>query len=152
MTSGANGESVSVFSRDRHAYQRYGRNKVIATLVTFAVVWVAVKWVYPGVGDAISGLALRTPGLAFRERLTGEPVQTTAVVEVVLADSTDAEGVLVRHRLRTMKDHPFTLLEASPGMGAGVGDTVRVRGVYVWDLTGGSVDVRIEGAWLKDFP
>ena len=138
-----------IFPRGGKAMARYGRRKVAAILVTFTVVWGYLNCVAPDRRDALRGVGTRTPGAAFRERLSGEPVQALAVVEELMVDSLSVSGeTFPRARLRTTAGHPFTLLLASTRAALpSPGDTVRVRGRYDWGLKGGTVTVTKDG-WL----
>jgi len=142
-----------ILPRGRAARQRYGRNKVVAALVTFAVLWIWLTYFAPDWRDALAGFGTRTPAYAFRERLSGVTVQTRAVVEEVLPDSSAAgPRPLRRARLRTLDGHPFTLQEATDEpLPLAPGDTVVVRGLYDWGLRGGAVTVTDEG-WLRPSP
>ncbi len=130
--------------------QRYGRSKVVAILVTFAVVWVWLKWFAPDWRDTLQAFGTRTPEVAFRERRSGAWVQAEAKVENALPDSADAAGTMFhRARLRSADGHPFTLLHTEDAKHAPAeGDSVRVRGVYDWDLKGGAVTVTDDG-WVR---
>lgn len=139
-----------LFPRSNKALYRYGRHKVVAILVTFVVVWSWLNWFAPDLRDTLRGFGIRTPGAAFRERLSGEVVQARAVVEDVLADSVSADGVTFRRaRLRSVAGHPFLLLHSEPtDPVAAPGDTVRVRGIYEWGLRGGTVSTS-ESGWVR---
>jgi hypothetical protein len=134
-----------IFPRTRSAQRRYQRNKVVAIAVTFALGWVAWK-VLPG--DVLPArwkpFPPPTPESAFRDRASGVEVETSAVVEAALPDSTDplSAARLRRWKLRSAAGHPFVLI-AEPGAlpSPALGDTLLVRGAYRWDNTGGSVRV-----------
>lgn len=130
--------------------QRYGRSKVIAALVTFFVLWAWLKWFAPDWKDNLQGFGTRPPDVAFRERKSGFWVQTEANVEAVLPDSADGAGATFhRARLRSTAGHPFTLMHRLEGERAPAeGDSVRVRGVYDFDLKGGAVTVTKDG-WVR---
>jgi hypothetical protein len=130
--------------------QRYGKRKVVAAAVTFAVLWAWLTWFAPDWKDNLQGFGTRPPDVAFRERKSGAWVQTAAKVESALPDSADAAGtVFHRARLRSVAGHPFTLLHTEDGKHAPAeGDSVRVRGVYEWDLKGGAVVVTKDG-WVR---
>ena len=130
--------------------QRYGRSKVIAILVTFAVVWAWLTWFAPDWKENLQGFGTRTPDVAFRERRDGVWVQARATVEAPLPDSADAAGTMFRRaRVRAADGHPFTLMHRErPAKAPAPGDSVHVRGVYDWDLKGGVVIVTDEG-WVR---
>ena len=131
------------------APRRYHRNKAFFALGTFLVVYALLRWLAPDLRDDLQGFALRTPGNAFRERRSGDLVQARARVEEALRDSTGADGDIVsRWRVRSLKDHPFTVLVRPGDFVAQPGDTVRVRGFYDWDTKGGVVNTLEEG-WVK---
>lgn len=129
--------------------RRYGRNKVVAAVVTFVVLWIWLKFFAPDWRDTLAGFGTRTPGYAFRERLSGVVVQSRAVVEEMLPDSSVAGSEpLRRAKLRAPDGHPFTLQRAADKpLPLSPGDTVRVRGIYDWGLRGGAVTITKEG-WL----
>ncbi len=129
--------------------RRYHRNKAFFALGTFLVVYALLRWFAPDLRDDLQGFALRTPGNAFRERRSGDLVQARARVEEALRDSTGADGDIVsRWRVRSLADHPFTVLVRPGDFAALPGDTVRVRGFYDWDTKGGVVNTLEEG-WVK---
>jgi hypothetical protein len=135
--------------RSGRASATYHRRKLIFAAVTFVVVWLGIRWFAPDLQERLRALGTRTPGGAFRDRISGEAVETRAVVEDALGDSTDAAGeVIARWRMRSLADHPFTLLARKGEFGGAAGDTVRVRGIYVWDTRGGVVSGLDEG-WIR---
>ena len=75
---------MAIFPRTRKQQARYGRHKVVAAGITFALVWFGLKWLAPDARDALEGLGTVKPGDAFRERTSGETVQARVVVEAVL--------------------------------------------------------------------
>lgn len=121
--------------------ERYGRHKVVAILVTFAVGWAAIKLFAPGLEGSFAWFGAWTPKRAFEQRASHVPVRATGVLESRLPDTTLAAGVAVRWRARGADGHPFTWLQdpAVPALRAAAGDTVRARGEYVWDPRGGAV-------------
>ncbi len=140
-----------IFPRGRRATQRYGRNKVIAILVTFAIFWIYLKVFVPQ-GVILTKLGWdtgpTTPQKAFDERWSGVVVVADGSVETVLADSTVAgretpTGAIVwkRSKIRTVDDHPVVLLhDETEGAGRlAVGDEVSFAGVFRWTTGGGIV-------------
>jgi len=124
--------------------RRYGRHKAIAILVTFAAVWIVVRFLLPdrAIVDKLEKWANPLPGPeeAFRERLSGVLVEAPAVIEKVLPDTTLSVGAGPTQRFvaRTPAGHPFTVfrdLAAAPSLA--VGDTLTLRGTYAWDPRGG---------------
>lgn len=138
-----------IIPRGKQDLARYGRHKVVAALVTFAVAWIVVQWVAPGIRDALEGIALRTPDHCFRERRSGDIVQTRILVEEALPDSTTADGTTLRAwKVRSLGGHPFVVLDREPSLDpAAPTDTLRVRGLYDWNSRGGTV--RVDGnGWI----
>lgn len=132
-----------IFPRGAAGRQRYHRHKVIAVLVTFAVLWGAVKLLPRGTLFGRLDSTRPTPAEAFRERRSGATVHAVAVVEKALSDSLVPGSFrgLRRWRMRSTDGHPFTLLQDPGGRPASAapGDTLTVTGVYRWDTTGGIV-------------
>ena len=132
-----------IFPRTRSARRRYQRNKIIAIAVTFVLGWIAWKALPGGVLPARwKPFPPATPDSAFRDRASGVPVETAAVVEAALPDSTDPVSAarLRRWKLRTVTGHPFVLIaEPSDLAPPSPGDTLQIRGTYRWDNTGGCV-------------
>jgi hypothetical protein len=138
-----------IFPRTRGAQRRYQRNKVIAVVVTFALGWIAWK-VLPGnvLPPRWTPGPPPTPDTAFRDRASDVTVETAAVVEAALPDSTDPVSAvrLQRWRLRTVTGHPFVLLAEPYSMPRPTpGDTLQVAGTYRWDNTGGTVRALASG-------
>jgi subtilisin family serine protease len=140
-----------IFPRGRKALQRYGRNKVIAILVTFAVLWIYLK-VFAPRGLLLSRLdwepRVVTPGKAWDERWSNVVVGADGVVEAVFSDSVLASAggaaalVLRRTKVRTVEGHPVIVLHDAGAVGPGrpdVGDSVSVKGMYDWSTGGGVV-------------
>ena len=131
----------------RSASSRYGRHKVIAALVTFAVLWIVLKVLFPD--GALEGIlrgmvrSTPTPEKLFAERTSDVALETIGVVEAVLADSLlpGAErATLQRVRFRSDSGHPLTLvhdLAVAPRVALAAGDSVSVRGRYLWTTGGG---------------
>lgn len=121
--------------------ERYGRHKAIAILVTFALGWTAVKILAPEWQGSLPWAFAKTPKRAFEERASGVPVQARGVIEAAAPDTVLQGDVAPRWRARTRDGHPFTWL-AVPGSappGVAPGDSLLVRGRYVWDPAGGTV-------------
>jgi hypothetical protein len=134
-----------IFPRTRSARRRYQRHKIIAIAVTFALGWIAWK-VLPGnvLPARWKPFPPATPESAFRDRASGVTVETGAVVEAALPDSTDPVSAvrLRRWRLRSVAGHPFVLIAGPEDFPSPFpGDTLQVRGTYRWDNTGGTVRV-----------
>jgi hypothetical protein len=148
-----------IFPRTPRARQRYGRNKVIAVLVTFAVVYGTIKFVLPR-GDFLArfqpGPRVIEPATAWEERWSGVVVGATGAVEAVLPDSLPGGGAaagapgatdaldtparLARVRFRTEDDHPLVLLYDPAGAGPlNQGEVVSFLGLYKWTTGGGVV-------------
>ncbi len=121
--------------------ERYGRHKAIAILVTFALGWAAVKILAPEWQGSLPWAFAKTPKRAFDERASGVPVQAHGVIEAAAPDTLLSGEPAARWRARATDGHPFTWLPV-PGSappGAAVGDSLHVRGRYVWDPAGGTV-------------
>lgn len=139
-----------IFPRTRSARQRYGRNKVIAILVTFAVLMIYLKVFVPK-GVVLSKLDWEPRRLSPREawdaRSSNVIVFAAGEVEEVLTDSLRTEGksaipyALARTKVRTGSDHPVVLLydPGEAGRALGAGEAITFRGVYRWTTTGGIV-------------
>ena len=140
-----------LFPRSRRSMQRYGRNKVIAILVTFAVFWIYVKVFVPQ-GVVLTKLGWDSgptaPHKAFEKRWSGVVVAAEGRVEVVLPDSvvappeTPTGSVLwKRSKIRTVDDHPVVVLydEADTGGILAAGDEISVAGVFDWTTGGGII-------------
>ena len=137
-----------ILPRGRGQSARYGRHKVVAALVTFAVVWIWLKWFAPDVRESLEAFGVRTPEHCFREKVSGELVQARVTVEETLPDSAVAGTPLGRWRVRSDDGHPFLLLAEGPLPGA-PSDTLRLRGRYDWDPRGGTVRVLEEDGWIR---
>jgi hypothetical protein len=121
--------------------ERYGRHKAIAILVTFALGWLAIRLWAPEWKGSLPWAFADSPRRAFEERRSDIPVRAFGVVEAPLPDSSLGGGAAVRWRARTRDGHPFTWLQdpAAPPVSAAPGDSLLLRGRYVWDSTGGTV-------------
>ena len=121
--------------------ERYGRHKAIAILVTFALAWLAIKVWAPEWKGSLPWAFADSPRRAFEERRSDVPVRAFGVLEAALPDSAVAGGMAVRWRARSRDGHPFTWLQ-DPGaapVSAAPGDSLMLRGRYVWDSTGGTI-------------
>ncbi len=141
-----------IFPRTPKARRRYGRNKVLAIIITFAIFFTYIKVFVPK-GVILSKLNWEprraTPARAFEERWSGVIVAASGSVEAAMADSvrageaTDeaAAPPLARSRVRTGDDHPIVLLydATEAGFRLDRGDLVDFRGVYSWSTGGGFV-------------
>ncbi len=126
---------------DAAARERYGRHKAIAILVTFVLGLAAVRILAPEWQGSLPWAFAKSPKRAFDERASNIPVQAHGVIEAAAPDTLLAGGRAPRWRVRTADGHPFTWL-AVPGTappGAAAGDSLHVRGRYVWDPAGGTV-------------
>lgn len=121
--------------------ERYGRHKAIAILVTFALGWGAVKILAPEWQGSLPWAFAKSPKRAFDERASDVPVQAHGVIEAAAPDTMLAGDAAPRWRARTTTGHPFTWLPAPGSAPAGVaaGDSLHVRGRYVWDPSGGTI-------------
>ena len=139
-----------IFPRTRRARQRYGRNKVIAILVTFAVVWGFLRYVLPR-GDFLRRFERApqslTPSVAWKQRRSGVVVGATGAVQAVLPDSVKAQADgdgperMARVRFLTEAGHPLVLLydPVEGGETLEEGETVTFLGVFQWSTGGGVV-------------
>ena len=140
-----------IFPRSRQSMRRYGRNKVIAILVTFAIFWIYLKVFVPR-GVILTKLGweprVTAPSEAFDERWSGVIVAADASVEETMADSTAAgdgpPGAAVvwkRSKVRTTDDFPVVLLYDADEAGGplAIGEEISFRGVYAWATAGGIV-------------
>jgi hypothetical protein len=135
---------------------------VIAILVTFAVIWIVLKFLFPEGVPHLEELAVsRSPEELFAERRSGVVLEVEGVVEGVLPDSTrlDAERASQRIRFRTHSGHPLTILHDPSATGrirAAYQDTIAVRGTYHWSLqggllvTGGSPSGEGPAGWIRE--
>jgi hypothetical protein len=119
--------------------RRYLRHKVIAILVTFVLVYGAIRLFAPRghLVESLESLVLRSPEQAFEQRVSGEMVHALAVREA----GPDSAGF----SFRTLDGHPFTLRADSLPAGTAIGDTLVIRGAYTWSSRGGAVDPRGTG-------
>ena len=139
---------MSLFPDTPAARHRYGRRKVFAILITFALGYAAVKLFVPE--RSVENLRAFIPGLdpreAFRQQASDVLVEAVGTVDAVLADSlaTGAE-VATLQRMRVRLDDDFTVLvvhDAEEGgrVRVAAGDSVSVRGAYWWSTVGGVID------------
>ena len=136
-----------IFPRTRRQGVKYGRHKALAAAVTFVVVWAFLH--LTGLDDRIRdrfrpSSRLVTPEEAFRDRWS----QVETFGEGVVESATDASApgdVAVR----TASGHPLILRgDLAHAEGIAAGDSVRFRGVYIWDSRGGVIDAS-EGEFAR---
>jgi hypothetical protein len=139
-----------IFPRTKRARQRYGRNKVIAILVTFAALMLYLKVCMPK-GVVLTKLDWEprrlSPRQAWDARSSNVIVFARGEVERVLTDSLTVDGLgdtpwaLARTKVRTASDHPVVLLydPGEAGHSLAEGESVTFRGVYRWTTAGGIV-------------
>lgn len=137
---------MALLGRTPQARRRYFRHKLIAMVVTFVVVYAAVKLFVPRetIQEGLEAIVLRTPAQAFEQRATGELVHAVAVVEAALPDTTIDAVSHRRWRARSIAGHPFVVFHAAGGSFA-AGDSIVVRGGYRFDPQGGSLHTQGSG-------
>ena len=137
---------MALIGRSPQARRRYFRHKLIAMVVTFAVVYAAVRLFVPRetIQEGLEAIVLRTPAQAFEQRATGELVHAVGVVEAALPDTTIEAVPHRRWQARSIAGHPFVIFDAAGGTFA-PGDSIAARGAYRFDPQGGSLDTKGSG-------